>query len=95
MHTRTINNFEDYVAFIADHVSPAWTHYSKADAKPNLRLEEIFGEPKAYPVTVGIEWEQGEERGIWTQEDVDAVYRTADHWLEFFSGDSRSKPITP
>lgn len=34
-------------------------------------------------------------RGIWTQEDVDAVYRTADHWLEFFSGDSRSKPITP
>lgn len=63
MHTRTINNFDDYVAFIADHVSPNWQHYSKEGADAKMRLEEIFGEPKSYPVTVGIEWERGDESG--------------------------------
>ena len=28
-------------------------------------------------------------KGFWTQEDVDAAYRTADHWIEFFSGESK------
>lgn len=57
MHGRTVNNFDEYVSFIADHVSDKWRGYSKASADPELRLEEIFGEPESYPVNIGLEWE--------------------------------------
>lgn len=62
MHTRTVNNFEEYVAFVADHISPNWRGYTKGSGG-SVKLEEALGEPKSYPVTVGLEWECGEESG--------------------------------
>lgn len=63
MHTRTVNNFEEYVGFIADHVSENWRGY-KREAPDRLRLENIFGEPVTYPVMVGVQWERGDESGM-------------------------------
>ncbi len=60
MHTRTVNNFDEYVAFVADHISPNWRGYTKANPGA-VRLEEALGEPKTYPVTIGLEWERGDE----------------------------------
>jgi hypothetical protein len=66
MRTRVVNNFAEYVAFIADHVSDNWRGYTKKDADPKLRLEEIFGEPKSYPCNVGVEHRvpEDDERGM-------------------------------